>query len=155
MRTNHFAVTLGLALAAAGCVETDTDLSTVTQAVCTGTTSASEPMIGASQWTGQLPGDVAGAAAQQVWLLEANNSPNFPAGSFTLYQVDTVKKRVKWRSTLTAAQRTTAAGLAAARNGITVFGRLPPPPPFPPIDLWKWADTIVDDAIVGRAVLEE
>lgn len=155
MRTNHFAVTLSLTLAAVGCVESDTDLSTVTQAVCTGTNWATAPMPTASPWTGQLPGDVQGAAAQQVWLVAPNNNTQIlPPNTFTLYQVDTVGKKVVWRATLTPAQRTAVAGQAAARNGALVFGRQPPPPPFPPIDQWKWADAIVDDGITARGLLE-
>lgn len=156
MRTNHFAVTLSLTLAAVGCVESETDLATVTQAVCTGTTSATAPMPTATVWTGQLPGDVQGAAAQQVWMVTPNNNPVvLPLNTFTLYLVDTVGKKVVWRSTLTPAQRTKVVGQIAARNGVVLLGRQPPTPPFPPIDLGVWADLVVDDAFVTRSALEE
>ncbi len=156
MRTNHFAVTLSLTLAAVGCVEPDADLSAVTQPVCTGTTSATAPMPTATVWTGQLPGDVQGAAAQQVWMVTPNNNPVvLPLNTFTLYQVDTVGKKVVWRTTLTPTQRTKVIGQIAVRDGLVLLGRQPPTPPFPPIDLWVWADRIVDDAHVTRVALEE
>lgn len=154
--TNHLLVAALAVTLGAACVEDQAELATATQAVCSMSNKATQAMPAASTWTGQLPADLPTNASQQVWLVLGNNGDlQTPPTSYTVYQVDTVAKKVVWRASLTPAQRTTAGQQAAARAGYTALGRQPPPPPWPPVDQGVYADRIVDKAITYRNVLPE